>query len=216
VSDLKAIIFDYDGIIAESVQVKTKAFAQIYSSFGKEVVNKVINHHEANGGVSRFEKFKIYHKSFLDKDLSQHQLNQLTEKFSNLVLEKVIASRYVEGVFDFINLNYKDFKFFISTGTPKNEIDIILKRKKLNKYFVEAFGSPEKKDVHVRKILKKYNLSQNEVIFIGDALSDRNAAKNNNINFIGRYTTEEEIKNEKYLIKDFNNFNIYIKKFQSC
>ena len=130
-SDLKAIIFDYDGIIAESVQVKTKAFAQIYSSFGKEVVNKVINHHEANGGVSRFEKFKIYHKSFLDKDLSQHQLNQLTEKFSNLVLEKVIASRYVEGVFDFINLNYKDFKFFISTGTPKNEIDIILKRKKL-------------------------------------------------------------------------------------
>lgn len=215
-SDLKAIIFDYDGIIAESVQVKTKAFAQIYSSFGKEVVNKVINHHEANGGVSRFEKFKIYHKSFLDKDLSQHQLNQLTEKFSNLVLEKVIASRYVEGVFDFINLNYKDFKFFISTGTPKNEIDIILKRKKLNKYFVEAFGSPEKKDVHVRKILKKYNLSQNEVIFIGDALSDRNAAKNNNINFIGRYTTEEEIKNEKYLIKDFNNFNIYIKKFQSC
>ena len=54
---IKAIIFDFDGVIAESVNVKTEAFASLYEPYGKDVVNKVEQHHLANGGVSRFEKF---------------------------------------------------------------------------------------------------------------------------------------------------------------
>mgnify|MGYP006077874289 FL=1 len=51
---IKAIIFDYDGVIAESVNVKTEAFAELYKPYGTDIVQKVIKHHEANGGVSRF------------------------------------------------------------------------------------------------------------------------------------------------------------------
>ena len=51
---IKSIIFDYDGIIAESVNVKTEAFAELYKPFGKDIVQKVMKHHESNGGVSRF------------------------------------------------------------------------------------------------------------------------------------------------------------------
>ena len=57
---LKGIVFDFDGVIAESVQVKTNAFAELYGPFGNDVVQKVISHHEANGGVSRYEKIKYY------------------------------------------------------------------------------------------------------------------------------------------------------------
>jgi len=62
---IKAIIFDFDGVIVESVQVKTDAFAEIYNPFGKEIVQKVVKHHKANGGISRFEKFELYHRNFL-------------------------------------------------------------------------------------------------------------------------------------------------------
>ena len=128
-NEIKTIIFDYDGIIAESVDVKTDAFAEIYRQYGADVVNKVINHHKSNGGVSRFEKFKIYHNEFLGLSLSQKELNDLTTLFSSLVLEKVISSSYVNGVYSFIKENHTNYNFFISTGTPKNEIDIILQRK---------------------------------------------------------------------------------------
>ena len=213
-NNFKSIIFDYDGVIAESVEVKTEAFAEIYRRYGNNIVDKVVSHHEANGGVSRFEKFKFYHKQFLNVDLNEEELDKLTTLFSVLVLEKVIKSKYVDGVLDFIKSNHKNYNFFISTGTPKYEIDNILQKKNISKYFVEVFGSPEKKDIHVKKILDKYTLLKDETIFIGDALSDRNAAKENGLKFIGRYTTVEEIKNEKYLIKDFKNFNLFINKLK--
>ena len=61
VNRIKAIIFDYDGVIAESVNVKTEAFAEMYKPYGESILKKVVSHHEANGGISRFEKFRIYH-----------------------------------------------------------------------------------------------------------------------------------------------------------
>ena len=102
---IKSIIFDYDGVIAESVNVKTEAFAELYKPFGNNVVKRVINHHEANGGVSRYEKFKIYHKIFLKKHIDEFEIDMLAKKFSNLVLQKVIDSPYVKGVYDFISSN---------------------------------------------------------------------------------------------------------------
>ncbi|MBT7899475.1 MAG: HAD hydrolase-like protein, partial [Candidatus Marinimicrobia bacterium] len=60
---LKGIIFDFDGVIADSVQVKTDAFASLYEQYGDNIVTKVIEHHEANGGMSRFKKIKLYHES---------------------------------------------------------------------------------------------------------------------------------------------------------
>ena len=209
---IKAIIFDYDGVIAESVNVKTEAFAELYKPYGKEIVQKVIEHHEANGGVSRFEKFKIYHKIYLGEDIDQLKIDVLANKFSNLVLQKVIDSPYVIGVYDFIYSHYQKFDFHISTGTPTAEIETILKKKSLRKFFNEVYGSPDKKDLHVKKIIKTHGYKKSEVVFIGDALSDRDAARNNGISFIGRYTTVKEIKKEKLLINDFSEIENILKK----
>lgn len=208
---VKAIIFDYDGVIAESVNVKTEAFAEIYRQYGEEIMQKVVEHHEANGGVSRYEKFKIYHKNFLGLEINQSKADELAEQFSNLVLQKVVESPYVSGAYEFISTNYQKFDFFISTGTPTDEIEIILERKNLRKYFKEVYGSPEKKGEHVNKILKKYNYIKEEIVFIGDALSDRDAARENGIEFVGRYTTTEAIKEERYLIDNFEQFKDLIK-----
>tara|TARA_B110000003_G_scaffold262752_1_gene285733 strand:- start:12595 stop:13239 length:645 start_codon:yes stop_codon:yes gene_type:complete len=211
---IKAIIFDYDGVIAESVNVKTEAFAELYKPYGKEIVQKVIEHHEANGGVSRFDKFKIYHKNYLRENIDQLEIDVLANKFSNLVLQKVIDSPYVTGVYDFISSNYQNYDFHISTGTPSGEIETILKKKSLRKFFNEVYGSPEKKDLHVKKILKTHGYKKSEVVFIGDALSDRDAARNNDIYFVGRYTTVKEIKKEKLLINDFSEIENILKKLR--
>ena len=57
----KAIIFDFDGVIADTLQLKTDAFAELYSPFGDHIIKKVVSHHKMNLGVSRFEKIKFYH-----------------------------------------------------------------------------------------------------------------------------------------------------------
>lgn len=201
--NIKAIIFDYDGVIAESVNVKTEAFAAMYKPYGEDIMHKVIEHHEANGGISRFEKFKIYHK-YIGEEIDQNKVDDLAKQFSELVLQKVVDSPFVDGAKEFLELNYKKYDFYISTGTPTEEIEIILKEKNLRQYFKEVYGSPEKKNEHVKKILDKHGYSKKEVVFVGDALTDRDAARINGIEFVGRFTTTEEIKKEKYIFNDFS------------
>ena len=106
---LKGIIFDFDGVIAESVQVKTDAFAALYSAFGDDIVKKVIDHHESNGGMSRFEKIKYYHKTFLNIALTKKEIIRLADRFSDLVIDKVIKAPYVPGVFKDIQQNFEKY-----------------------------------------------------------------------------------------------------------
>jgi len=197
---IKAIIFDFDGVIAESVNVKTKAFAELYQPYGKDVVQKVVDHHLANGGVSRFEKFKIYHRDFLGKNISEKDINNLATKFSTMVLNNVVQSPYVPGAESFIKENFDKYMMFISSGTPELEIKEICERRLIKKYFIQIFGSPESKSVHIQKIVKNWDLKSQEVLFIGDAPSDYNAAKENGLHFIGVGDT----------IKTIEKFNDYV------
>jgi phosphoglycolate phosphatase-like HAD superfamily hydrolase len=209
---IRAIIFDYDGVIAESVHVKTDAFAELYSSYGTEIVQKVVDHHEAHGGISRFEKFKIYHESFLGIKLDDKGVARLAQQFSELVLTKVIESPYIAGAYEFLKNNHTNFDLFISTGTPEDEIKTILKEKNIFHYFKGIYGSPSSKVSHIQAIMGKYPYEKSEYVFIGDALTDRDAARTVGIEFIGRYTTIAEIKQEKLLIEDFNSLMGIIKK----
>ena len=54
---LAAVVFDFDGVILESADVKTRAFVELYAAHGAEVVDRVREHHLANLGISRFKKF---------------------------------------------------------------------------------------------------------------------------------------------------------------
>ena len=181
---LKGIIFDFDGVIAESVQVKTDAFATLYAPYGKEVVKKVVEHHEANGGMSRYEKIKLYHESFLNKTISEKKISDLAKQFSALVIDKVIAAPYVPGVLGYIKKSYKQYNLFISTGTPTEEMKQILNEKNIAQYFTAVFGSPDRKDMHINQIKSRYGMKSNDLIFFGDSNSDLDAAENANIDFI--------------------------------
>ena len=207
---LKGIIFDFDGVIAESVQVKTDAFASLYEQYGNNILTKVLKHHQANGGVSRFEKIKLYHEYFLNKAITNEEIEELANQFSKLVVKKVIDSPYVPGVLEYIHKCNKKYKLFISTGTPTDEMKEILNERGIAKYFMEVYGSPEKKSLHLSKIMSKYNYYPNELIFYGDSATDIDAAEKADIPFvlIKNNFNEELVKTYKGQII-FNFSNLY-------
>ena len=99
---IKNIFFDFDGVIAESVSAKTDAFKEMYMPYGKEIAAKVSEYHKRHGGVSRFEKFKYFHKELLNEEINQDKIDELATQFSNIVLDKVINSQEVFGANYFI------------------------------------------------------------------------------------------------------------------
>lgn len=187
---IKNIFFDFDGVIAESVNVKTRAFYQMYEKFGKDIAEKVVAHHKSHGGMSRFEKFKLYHKNFLNIDLTEDQIHDLASRFSGLVKQGVIDAPEVPGVRDFLEKYHRIMNFWIISGTPTDEIRDIVKQKNMGHFFKECFGSPRKKNDWVKELMKQYHLQKTATVFVGDAKSDYQAALDNEIGFILRETPE--------------------------
>lgn len=190
---IKNILFDFDGVLCESVSIKTDAFYELYLPYGEKIAQKVKKHHIANGGMSRYDKFKYYEKTFLYKStISEVKLKTLSEHFSKLVKQKVIHAPFVEGAVDFLKNNANDYQCFIVSATPMEEMIEIAKSKQIAHYFQDIFGSPKTKIEWGEYIINKYNINVEETLFIGDAQSDYKAAKFHGMHFLLRETDENE------------------------
>ena len=180
----KNIFFDFDGVLAESVQVKAEAFYSLYEPYGHKVANKVKQHHYENGGVSRFEKIAFCHKEYLRLILSKEEILVKAQEFSNLVLQGVINSPEVSGASLFLKKHVSRLKFWIITGTPTSEIKTIVESRNMTSYFMDMYGSPETKTYWANYIISKHHLDASESLFIGDAVQDQQAAQNTGLTFI--------------------------------
>src|SRR3989304_6603083 len=190
---IKAIIFDFDGVIVESVDIKTEAFARLFEHEGGVVVEKVVDYHLKNGGVSRFDKFRYFYKEILRRPLSDERFEELCLRFSELVMEEVVKAPYVKGSKEILDNYSRICQCFVATGTPQEEIDEIIIQRGMVPYFKGVFGEPKKKNVIVREILDLYCLKPDDVIYVGDAMSDYQAACENSIRFIARIHNNESI-----------------------
>ena len=80
IKSIKNIIFDFDGVILDSVSCKTDAFYELYLPYGKTIAEKVKNYHIKNNGTSRFEKFKYWHKEYFNEIISDKKITELSNK----------------------------------------------------------------------------------------------------------------------------------------
>jgi len=183
--EYSAFIFDFDGVIADSVEVKTGAFAKLFSQYGSETEKKVVDHHRSHGGMTRVEKFKYYYREFLDRDITKKELKDLCHDFSLLVVDEVVASPGISGAYEFLEKWHEKVMCFVDSATPDNEIVEIVKRRGLDHFFHEVLGSGNSKSDNLKNILLKYRLDHQKCIFWGDAHSDYLAARECRVNFIG-------------------------------
>jgi phosphoglycolate phosphatase-like HAD superfamily hydrolase len=183
----ETIFWDFDGVIKESVGIKSDAFEELFFPFGEGVATKVRRHHEKNTGISRFEKLQIY-IGWVGQEFSIELLNEYAEKFSLLVKQKVIDSEWVVGVLDYLKNNYKRQQFFLVTATPQKEMEEILSSLKIKNLFKKIIGSPTKKKDALQKIMVEFSIKPEESIMVGDSNSDHKAAVLNKVPFILRKT----------------------------
>ncbi len=180
-----AFYFDFDGVLADSVEVKTEAFAKMFESYGSKIRGQVIDHHRENGGMPRKEKFKHYYSEILKEPINDKQINDLCNRFSSLVVKAVINAPEIPGAQDFLKKWHQKVSCFIVSATPDEEIQYIVKERGLGKFIQEILGSNRSKTDNLKYLLKKYGFDNMLSLFFGDAESDYIAAKNCEVPFIG-------------------------------
>lgn len=182
---LKAIVLDFDGVILESVDIKTRAFRVLFKDY-PECLEGIVRLHLGNGGISRYEKFEVIYRDLLRRPLSEDHKSRLGAEFSAIVADEMLRCPYVSGAIEFLAGKSRHYPLFVVSGTPETELLEIVKKRNLTRYFHRVYGSPRSKDCLLREILASHQFQAPEVVYIGDSLTDCMASASVGMHFIGR------------------------------
>ncbi len=195
---IKNIIFDFDGVILDSVPTKTEGFKKLFQDFPIELVDKLIEYHIQNGGISRYKKIKYFFNELLKKDISDDEVLNYANKYSIITKEELTNPKYmIDDAVNFIKQNHKKYNMHIASGADENDLKYICEKLNLSQYFFSIHGSPKIKSEIVKTILKFNNYKKEETILIGDSINDFEAADVNGIVFYGYNNLE--LKKFKYI-----------------
>lgn len=181
---LKAVFFEFDGVILESTDIKTAAFGELFRSSPHR--RRIVAYHLRNAGLSRYRKFEHIYREFLGRPLAAAERRRLGAAFSKLVYRKVLACPMVPGAHALLRSNKGRLQFFVVSGTPQSELRRIVKARGLAPFFKGVYGSPRSKAEIVKAVLAARKIRPSEAVFVGDAEADRVAAEKTRVAFVAR------------------------------
>lgn len=181
-----AIVFDFDGVLVESVDVKTRAFVELYRPYGEAVTRAVAAYHLEHGGVSRHEKFRHFHRTLLGQTLSEDEEERLAARFSSLVEDAVVGAPWVAGAREFIEAHFREIPLHVASATPTDELLRIMSRRNMRDYFRHVAGAPQRKGSILTQVIAAGGHPSGRVLMIGDALTDFDGAREARTGFLGR------------------------------
>lgn len=170
----KFVLFDFDGVIADSWQVAYDTARTVFPSMKEENYRRMFegNVYEAHEAMVADEKperasdddwFDIYTPMFEEKARLFPNMDKVVEELSH------------------------EYVLIIVSSTITSPIQGFLERQHIGRYFSEVMGA----DVHTSKhekiqmILKKYEVSASECVFVTDTLGDMREAEKAGVGSIG-------------------------------
>ena len=179
-----AIVFDFDGTLVKSEEIKALAFGTLYEKYGDSIVQQVIAYHREHEGISRFVKFRYWHEHLLHQPYTDEIRENLSQSYSELVLDAIIQAPYVEGALEFLE-NHQHLPLFVASGTPEPELREIIRCRSMNRFFQGVYGSPATKFQILQRILSERQWQPEKVLMVGDALTDWEGARKAGTGFVG-------------------------------
>lgn len=183
-----AIFFDFDGVLVESLDIKTAAFRALFADH-PEHVDTIARYHLENLGLCRYDKFRWVYRMLLRRPLTPRVMGRLGRAFSCLVLDGVLGCPLVAGTREFLETFAPRAQLFVVSATPDAELRRIVERRGLTDYFQAVRGGPRSKRDLLAQLLRRHGLDAGRCVFVGDAPADAAAARANGIPFVQRLTS---------------------------
>ena len=117
--------------------------------------------------------------------------------------KKIVDCLMVKGAQAFLDDCKGKVSLFLVSATPQNELNSILKERRLKGYFEETYGAPINKVQVLCKIMADEKASPDEMLYIGDTFEDQLAAAALGIHFICRESDRDLNKSSGLVFSDF-------------
>lgn len=211
---IKAIIFDFDGVIFDSEILHQKAWEKVFEKF--EIAPSADDYLKGIG---------ISDEDFLKQLLKEKKIfgdiNDFLKEKREKLLELSTQAKPIDGIFQLIQQLHTNYMLAVASNSDKKFVMKLLEINKLVKFFSVILGyqdiSKPKPDPEIYiKCARKLGVSNNECVVIEDSPAGIKAAKKAGMKCIALETTLDENnlmqadfvikKHQINKIKEFINF----------
>jgi len=180
---LKVLILDFDGVVIDSNAAKKQAFEEVFDRF-PEHSTAMMEYHDANVSVSRFEKFD-HLLTLLGRSGDDRLKAEVADDFSRRVASRLSEVPLVRGAESFLVQMTKRLPVYLASVTPAEELARTLDRRGLAKWFRGVYGCPPwTKPRAILDILAREQITAADALLIGDSAGDQRAAEATGVEFL--------------------------------
>lgn len=208
----KVIIFDFDGVLLESVEIKDHAFKTLFKDY-PEHLEEIMEYHFSNNATVRFDKFRYITEIILGKSYDKGTEKSLSKIFSDLVFRSLVECPFVNGAKEILDFFRDKIPIYIVSRSPADELEKILEIRKLKKYFKKIYAVPWLKPDAIRDIRERENITHEDIVFVGDSEEDFEAARSTCVFFIGRDSGKSFSEGSIPILKDMFEVRDFLKGF---
>ena len=178
----QALVFDMDGVILQSNEVKHQALLRLFEDFPEDLP-EIAAYDRRSGGVPRRRKFAHIWREILCLCYSQDVEEEFVTRYAQILEEGLRRAPLVDGIREF--LSSTPIPKYVSSAAPQEEVERQLASRGLLDQFSAVFGSPTEKADALRTVIQRHACAPSEVLFLGDARADYEAAQAASTTFAG-------------------------------
>lgn len=173
---MKAIIFDFDGTLAESLVLGLEGVNELAPKFKYQPIT--------NTDYIRQKGMRKIIKE--DLQLKWYQLPGYIRSLKKVLMPKIDELQLYEGLPEVIRALDGKAYLFILTSNIRKAVDHVIKKYELD-YFESTFTNiPAFRKHHIlKRLLKRYDLTPDQVLYVGDEVRDVDACRKAGVAVVG-------------------------------
>ena len=184
VKKVNTIIFDCDGVILNSNQLKTKAYYKAaFPSYGHELASLLTTYLTNNTGKPRGHFIDYFLKNIVPPDISglgyEELLNAVTQEIHKGLMECEISPCLFQ-----LREKTPNIKWLVASGGVELELREVFRNRSLYNLFDGGiYGGPKSKHKIISSLIKENHL-EFPALFLGDSKYDYEVANRANLDFL--------------------------------